>query len=226
MGDSRHFDQLEPQFTGALDRDVLLRPDAADRQVWADTFTGLYHVPPDDMPAPRTVLDVGANIGLTAAHYQRLWPHARIVAVEMNATSAALAERNAPSVHVRQHAVTGTGGHGSYDPFADSDAHTFLPGGRAGVPVQALTLRQTILRSFAEGSADFVKLDVEGSEWGILGHIEWAPNVGHLLVELHGDGGPDELVARAIALLERAGFHARRHERHPQAVYAERRRHD
>lgn len=213
-------------FTPALERAVLVRPE--DRQVWADTFTGLYHVPPPDMPTPHRVLDVGANIGLTAAHYKKLWPFAQVVAVEMDGACCALIRENAPDVKVRRHAVHARTGYGSYDPRGKPEAYRFVPGGYGSQleMVQALSLRQTILRAFDLGPVDFLKLDIEGAEWGVMERGEWEDLVTHLLVELHDDddhpNDSDELVAEAIRLLAFLGFEARPYPPHPRAVYAQR----
>lgn len=81
---------LDSVWTPQVGRYVALRETGSDRTVWADTFSGLYHVPP--VPIwPETVLDLGANIGLTTAHYRTLWPDAQIVAVEMDAACCAIA---------------------------------------------------------------------------------------------------------------------------------------
>ncbi len=211
--------------TPALGRAVYLREGTSDAQVWADTYSGLYHVPPYEID-PATVLDLGANIGLTAAHYAALWPDAEIVAVEMDSDCAELARLNAPTVTVNDHAVSADGGWGSYDPAVRAEAFRFEPGDRDGQLKMSLTLRQIIKRSFPGGCVDFAKMDIEGAEWGILAKPTWAPLVCSLLVELHPVGDmPDDsdwLVSRAVDLLAAAGFEAKRFERHPRAVWATR----
>jgi FkbM family methyltransferase len=225
--------------TPALGRHVTIRTDGSDYQVWADTFTGLYHVPPVAI-APRTVLDLGANIGLTAAHYKAMWPDAQVVAVEMDAESAALAVENAPGVDVRQHAVAATRGTVRYviegvraeayrihrGALHDGPPGSDAPLGHEEVP--ALTLPDIIRSVFPDACAEFVKMDVEGEEWPILAtYPAWQDMVGTLLVELHpGDAMPDDsdiLAARALLWLDVAGFDAVRHTAHPRAVWAVRR---
>lgn len=215
--------RLEAQPTSALDRDVFLRPGTADRQVWGDTFTGLYHLPPDfdSLKPPRRILDVGANIGLTAAHYQSLWPTAEVVAVEMDAECCELACRNAPEVTVRHHAVAGTAGFGTYDPSLPSDSYAFIPSSSQGTPVQALTLRQTILRAFGDHPVDLVKMDVEGAEWAILRYHDWVPLVRSVLIELHGGAAVPSmpLYDVAAAALDELGYRTCPQGRHPASVY-------
>jgi FkbM family methyltransferase len=229
------------QWTPALGRQVTLRIDGSDEQVWADTFSGLYHVPPR-LPSggwPRTILDCGSNIGLTAAHYQALFPWAKIVGVEIDAESATIAEWNAPGAKILRCGVAGTAGTAVYDSRARAEAFRLEP---IDTRVSDLGLRvadqadpvyrtvskrplDELVREELGGFADFVKLDVEGAEWGIFRMAWWWRDVvGSLLVELHPDDEhPDDsdvLVGVAIAMLGAAGFDAVRSERHPRAVWA------
>lgn len=170
------------------------------------------------MPVPATVLDLGANIGLTAAHYQHLWPSARIVAVEMDAGNAELARLNAPSVTVREEAVAAEKGVSVYDDRAEEWAYAL--GAAEGKVVMRRTLRSIVLREFGRGGVDFVKMDVEGEEWALFEQArEWGPLVRHLLVELHGP----RPVGDAVRLLEAGGLLALPHLAHPAAVFAWRR---
>lgn len=222
--------KLQQQWTPLLGRKVSLRPDSSDRQVWADTFTGLYHLPPPEMAQPGTVLDLGANIGLTAAHYQSLWPDATILAVEMDADCCELIRINAPGVGLGQYAVSAEGGIGVYNPDLLAEAYAFSQPGVSSIadsvailnnrPVMSHRLRQIIFQTFGEDGVDFVKMDVEGAEWGIFEYGEWAPFVRNLVVELHDGADSEALIARALLALERLGFRARYHPPHPQAVYA------
>lgn len=204
------------QWTAAIGREVKLRTHTMDRQVWADTFTGLYHVPPLTIP-PCTVLDLGANIGLTAAHYQYMWPESKIVAIEMDSDCAALARENAPGVTVFEHAVSGVDDMGFYNPDVRSDSYAV--GSPDGVLVITHTLSTTIDMAGMD-YVDFVKMDIEGTEWDVFADGSWAADVGAILVELHGDGGSRELVRRGVAALQALGFNASHYRRHPQAVWA------
>lgn len=213
----------EPIWTEQLGRDVHIRPGTSDRQTWVDTFEHGYHLPPGDMPTPGTVLDLGANIGLTAAHYCALWPDATVLAVEMDPESCALARLNAPCP-VLSAAVTDTTGVGWYQTHdVEPEAYALAQQREDGYQPAALLPLYTITASLPGGRANFVKMDVEGAEWQLLkrGGGWWAARIGAILVELHGPRGQDTaLVQQAVDLLRGLGYAAERHKPHPRAVYA------
>lgn len=187
---------------------------------------GRYHLPPDEMPPPVTVLDLGANVGLTAAHYCALWPHAKVVGYELDGDCANLAHQNAPAATIRLLAVYGHRGEASYDASVRAEAFTVVHGGPDRV--YAVTMDDAITYAFGPGPVvDFCKMDVEGAEWEIFETVEsWGLRVRHLLVELHslvGDMGAEHgrmLVEHAVAKLRAGGYEARHHEAHPRAVWA------
>ncbi|OWY59180.1 hypothetical protein B7486_75970, partial [cyanobacterium TDX16] len=59
------------------------------REVW---FEDVYRLP--EHWRPRTVLDLGANIGLTSLWFHQRWPEARFVLVEPDPANVVLARRN------------------------------------------------------------------------------------------------------------------------------------
>ena len=73
---------------------IYCRSGLADLGVVYDTFEGRYHLPPAGIGAVRTILDLGANIGLTMAHFAVLYPQARILGVELDAGNFALCRKN------------------------------------------------------------------------------------------------------------------------------------
>lgn len=182
------------------------------------------------MSTPRMVLDLGSNIGLTCASYRKLWPAARIIGVEMDADNLAVAERNA-GCELLNYAVSDTEGPVFYNPaeFATSFSleREYMVTERE---VVSRRLGSIILENFPGGSVDFVKMDIEGSEWRVFSDPGWPRMVKNLLVELHGDNPffadrygenvPDNLVGQAIRILEDLGFAVERHLPHLQSVFA------
>lgn len=196
-------------FSPVLGRDVVLR-----EQDWqaAEEVEHGYHVP----PWPVTVLDCGANVGLVSAHYRKLWPQARIVAVEMSEATAEVGRQNA-DVEWRVHAVAAKAGTGWYDPYERPIAAVYHPGAAGGVRVRAWTLQDTIMDTFG-GPVDFVKMDIEGAEWDVCRRMDdWWRLVRTLLVEFH-----DGRVEDGMCLLE-SRYDCSVHPKHPFAVWAVRR---
>lgn len=217
----------EHQYTAALGRDVLLRPGTTDRNVWNDTFGGAggYHVPPVNMPIPSTVLDLGANIGLTAAHYRQAWPNASVVAVEPDRGNCQMARLNTDAT-ILEVAAAGEYGDAAFDDTGGEWGYRLDPDGAARV--SCVPMSWIIDNSFGVGSSvDFCKMDIEGGEWAVFGDGEnWADRVHRLLVELHpGPGIPNDtnlIVERGIEWLTALGYYVEPHLPHPRALWAKR----
>ena len=74
-----------------LGHSITVRPGTSDVLVLRDASIGQYHLPPSP---PRTILDLGAHIGTTVAHFAHLYPQARIYGIELDAANFSLCEQN------------------------------------------------------------------------------------------------------------------------------------
>lgn len=199
------------RFTEALGRDVYLRAEGSDQQIWLDAFDFAYHVPPVEIK-PDAVLDLGANIGLTAAHYQMMWPDALICAVEMDPENFALCQRNFSGLAVNI-AVGAVAGETSYE---KKDwwqaAHSITSSGEETTKME--TLPNLLSSYLPDVGSIFCKMDIEGAEWDIFANHDWDERIRWLLVEIHG-GSLEE----ATDLLSEH-FTVVRHTVHPLALWA------
>ena len=77
-------------------RSIEVRAGTTDANVVFATFFHRFHLPPSDLRmAPDPVIwDLGANIGLTMAHFAERYPRARVVGVELDGANVALCKRN------------------------------------------------------------------------------------------------------------------------------------
>jgi FkbM family methyltransferase len=200
---------------------IEIRTDGSDAAVVRDTFVGLYHRPAAAVPRDaRLILDLGANIGTTAADFAVRFPEARVVAVELDHETAELCRRNtqpwASRVDVVEGAVWHESGEVAYalDPGEHWGA-AVAPGGDRSA--RAVTIDELLAGSGAD--VDFMKVDIEGAEQSVFRHAgDWPRRVRVLQVELHGYDVDD-----CIADLERLGFDAARDGRHWATVVATRR---
>ncbi len=197
---------------------VIRAQNRADRSVARYVFADQFHLPVSTMPERPIILDLGANIGLTAVHYAALYPEARIVAVEMDAENAALARRNTahlPGVTVVNAAIWDEAGTVAYDAGASSDAFSAssdaLGAARA---VNAITLNQ-LVEDYDLGRIDLLKMDIEHAEERVLARdIEWMGRVRQVNIEVHRAS----YLQDCVELLARAGFRAVKDSRHWSAV--------
>lgn len=144
----------------------------------------------------RTVLDIGANIGISALYLASIFRQAQVFAFEPVPGNFALLERNTRHLgRVRAFPVA----LGEQDGIIDmlhSDAGTnfggfsrFEAGSDAGRKV-AVPLRDA-RRQFSElgvTGADVLKIDVEGSEWEVINSLgpEFMASTKFVMGELHG----------------------------------------
>ena len=203
-----------------------LRPATSDTRVVDDTFWGRYHVPPADLETPRTVLDLGSNIGLTMADFAYLFPDARIAGVELDAENVAIARRNvAPwsdRCAVIHAAIWSEDCEVTYDrrPGEAWGYHVGIDDPSDPVIVTARTLDSVLDSVFPDETIDYLKVDIEGAERQLLAvGGAWTERVRTLKIETHAPYS----VERCLADLNRLGFSARPDDAHWGAVVARRR---
>ncbi len=174
-----------------------------------------------DLPAtPTTLLDLGANIGLASLWFSQIRPgqnsRPRTIAVEPVPGNAAVARLNFESNRLDGEVIESAVGRadlqGWFAQRAESNlGHLVQPGAEDDPPkkisVQVFGIN-TLLDRFPSGTADLVKMDIEGGEAALLGDdTTWLARVRMLLVEWH-DGLADS--APLIRNAESAGFEHRR----------------
>lgn len=155
------------------------------REVW---YLQAYRVPFG--PNPKTVLDLGANIGLTSVWLARMYDCAHVVGVEPDPENAALARRNLAQNGVRGEIIeAAVGPCNGKAPFATS-SHSNL-GSLVGLGGATLDVAvrdpQSLLDEAGLGAVDLCKLDIEGGEGPLLleGDGAWLTGVRSVIAELH-----------------------------------------
>ena len=73
---------------------TLCRPATTDCPVLFHTVLEAYQMPPEGIANPQWIVDLGANVGYTAAFLASRFPDARVCGVEMDPANAALARQN------------------------------------------------------------------------------------------------------------------------------------
>jgi FkbM family methyltransferase len=202
---------------------VVLRPATTDYDVLLDTFLARYHLEPV-RGTPGRILDLGANIGLTMAHYAQLFPAAQIVGVELDDRNVALCRDNIAPYGARctvlRGAVWTEDGEVTYRRTGGNEWGFAVGDGTSGEEVAAPAMTvDTVLRRSGWDWVDFVKMDVEGVERDLLRRTDgWIDKVGRIGVEVHAPYSVQDCERD----LRNFGFRTSRLTHHAAAVLGER----
>jgi FkbM family methyltransferase len=158
----------------------------------------------------RTVLDVGANVGMAAVWFKGLLPEVRLACVEPDPRNFPLARinlsENGIDATVFDYAVAphsgqvrlGRGSNTGWSAVEGTGFHTHTE----FIEVEARRIPE-ILDAMSWSRVDLLKMDIEGLEGEILADAgDWLSRVGMIVFELH----PNNSVAQVAALLGRAGW--------------------
>jgi len=154
-----------------------------------------------DMPCPivpKTIVDAGANIGLSAIFFANKYPDATIIAVEPESSNFQLLQKNVspyPQIKTLQAALWKENRQiNLIDP--DNGHHGFqtVEGNTNGCAqsglVQALTV-DAVMSSMGLNSVDLLKIDIEGAEKEVFENsVKWIGKVEMIMAELHDNIKP------------------------------------
>ena len=214
-------------------REVHMREGASDARVFVETFGGLFHLPPITLPDDAAIVDLGSNIGTTAADFATRYPRARLLCVELDPESAELCRVNTEWFADRRRVIQGAvwvedgrvkyGGTGFWSRRVRWVWDLAHPNAEPEIgPVQAIGIHALIDRALAElrparGVIDYIKMDIEGSEAAVFeGDVDWLRHVDSIRVHVH----PPVTIERIISRLTTGGMIPRRCWRHPFSVVA------
>jgi len=156
---------------------------------------------------PRSILDVGANVGMFSLWAGANFPDAAIHAYEPNVGLQSYLRENIGQVAANLHAegVSGQDGLGSLSQEGESMVGQCKESETGDIPVVSL---QTAIKRMG-GAVDLLKLDCEGAEWRILEHPEAFKSVRCVRMEYHLID-PSHSINRLLGAFESIGFRCSR----------------
>jgi FkbM family methyltransferase len=181
--------------------------DGADAFTHSEVFEHQYYRLPL-RAAPATILDLGANIGLSAIYFARCYPGSRLACVEPVPDNVRLLVRNlkdnaveadviAAAINAKDGVVAIERGGADYGHrIAAAPSPVSLEVASVSVP--------SILRRLGWDRIGLLKIDIEGHESVLLSQAcEWLADVDALCVEYHHDFAEAELgrLARQFGFL-------------------------
>jgi FkbM family methyltransferase len=154
---------------------------------------------------PKTILDLGANVGYVSALLLNLFPEAALVAVEPDPANAQICRRNLAPYQERAKVVEGAAWHSrarlklSRGTFGDGrEWATQVREASSGEPADVVAWDiPSLLEMFGSRQIDLLKIDIEGSELALFSTntSAWLPLVRNIFLEIHDD--PADRVVRS-----------------------------
>ena len=148
------------------------------------------------LPAMETVVDLGANIGLSMRYWRHQYPSAFIIGVEPDRANARLCRLNARLRNDgagKTYVIRACAGESSRivalnrsdDAWAFRMGADILEGPQANA-VNVCTVPQILARTGCTRSIDLLKCDIEGGEEELFRHCRgWIARVRNMVVEVH-----------------------------------------
>lgn len=168
---------------------VWVRPASTDLAI-LDQIALSPYLPLDPHDPPATIVDLGANIGLSTLYFKMAYPKARIVAVEPDAANFAMLQRNTErlaGVRCVQAAIWPTDGWIDLerDGLGSSGFRANANSTGSG-DTRALSI-PTLMREHDLDRIDLLKVDIEGGEMDLFTapDIKWLEQVEKISLEPH-----------------------------------------
>jgi len=174
--------------TKGIKHPLFVRLRTSDVEVYEDIILKKEYDYPTSF-SPRTIVDVGANCGMTSVFYANRYPDATVVAVEPETSNYSALVRNTRAYAnvVPVHAAL-------WNEDGQVEVFSSLPRTqewgkwgfrvRKGNGCRALTL-PTLMREVGIETVDILKIDVEGAEREIFSTCDWMDRVQLMAIELH-----------------------------------------
>lgn len=170
---------------------LQMRELSGDLFIFHEIFlNNVYTIPVEWQHDVKTIVDLGANIGLTTIYLTNLFPTAHFVCVEPNPETVSLLRHNLSFLNnnltVIEGAISDHTGQGflntscaAYNAKLDSSSGN-------GALVQLYTM-QELMNQLDIESIDILKVDIEGAEKDLFcQNTQWLQRVKTVLIELHG----------------------------------------
>jgi FkbM family methyltransferase len=177
----------------SIEHPFRLRLMTSDILTYKQVFVKLeYKLEP--VKPPRTILDAGANIGLSSIYFANRFPEAKIFAVEPERSNFSLLEKNSTRYAniVPIHAALWN---------ENADVEIIDPGyGKWGFQTHGVGRQSTgqvchkvrgvtvdkLMEDYGIDHIDILKMDIEGAEREVFRDVaKWIKKVGILVIELH-----------------------------------------
>ena len=167
---------------------VELRLASTDAEVYGQVATDEEYAAVADRAA-LTIVDCGANVGLTSAYLLTRLPAAHVIAIEPFAANAEMCRRNLAPYGNRAKVIQAAVWNRCTRLALDyTDGNDWGVKVRQSRPGEVGEIEAIDLPSLGLERIDILKIDIEGSEADLFSETveAWLPTVSNIAIELHG----------------------------------------
>lgn len=161
----------------------------ADNYIFSEVFIDkCYSV--DISPQPKTILDLGANVGYSSIFFKKKYPAAHVVCVEPIQDNLVVLHQNIKinrmEIEVLEGAISSAKGTLNMEKGTkDYNFRVTNSKKNDNMIVKALTVEE-VLNKFGWDFIDLLKVDIEGSEKELFAtNADWLYKVNNLIIEAH-----------------------------------------
>jgi FkbM family methyltransferase len=177
--------------------EVFLRENNSDLMTFTEIIDwGVYRPAVASLPNVKTVIDLGANVGLASLYLAAAWPECRIVAVEPNRSTFDVLTRNLAALvqsgrcEVLNAAIWSRETILAADSSIPSDKFNwFKVQETASTPASDTcegVSMTALMQRFGVSHIDLLKVDIEGAETELFsGDLSWLARTDAIAIEFH-----------------------------------------
>lgn len=176
-----------------VSRNVFLRTYSGDLQIFYDVFWhNIYRLPIKHFTNARTIVDIGAHIGMASLFFRLNAPNARIYALEADVENYQVLLKNL-DIEIKRSDVIPI-----HVALTDRNTEIYLQRSRLSyntsisqaatkLKVRGIAMKQ-FLQETRITTIDILKIDIEGAEDLLFSaDTAWLNNVENILIEIHSD---------------------------------------
>ena len=174
-------------------RPVYLRTYAGDIQIFYDIFwRSIYQLPLPHFIKAKTIVDLGAHVGMATLFFKLHAPDAIIFALEADEKNFQVLLRNLePDIKKKQvipiHAALTNDSETVYLQRTSLSFNTSISLSVTPLVVRGINMEQ-LLDEYSIGTIDILKIDIEGAESFLFSReCSWLTRVNNILIEIHSD---------------------------------------
>jgi FkbM family methyltransferase len=153
------------------------------------------------------IIDCGSNIGLSIIYFKKYYSSARVIGFEADIDIANMAKFNLNKMGIEDVELNAKAVWINDNPlfFAKKGSLSgHIVSEEAANTIKVETVR---LKHYLNQSVDFLKIDIEGSEYDIIVDCkDELKNIKNLFIEYHSFGDNPQMIGELLIILKNAGF--------------------